>query len=157
MLDSIELPGSLYRTKARILAEVALEEGRLFAQLHARLRRTNDPQAYDFIRMSKEDRLYWQRRLQPAVKAYATAAGLPDTTAVQAAAYTLFDAWADSLQAGDRRRLLGLWHRGEACEIRLLRYMDGFRGYFQPKNEHPYRFDIPPGRETAAQTLLEPR
>ena len=38
-----------------------------------------------------------------------------------------------------------------------LRYMDGFRGYFQPKGEHPYRFNILPGRQAAAQALLESR
>ena len=157
LLDSVELPGSLYRTRARILAEVALEEGRLFSDLHVRLRRAGDPQAYDFIRMSAADRRYWRQRLQPAVAAYGTATGLADTTTVQAVAYAQFDTWADSLHALDQKRLRRLWHEGAACEIRLLRYMDGFRGYFQPKGEHPYRFDIPAERQTAARALLEPR
>lgn len=157
LLNSIELPGSLYRTRARILAEVALEEGRLFSDLHERLRREGDPQAYDFIRMSAADQSYWRQRLQPAVTAYGTTTGLPDTTTVQAAAYAQFDIWADSLHARDRKRLHGLWHEGAACEIRLLRYMDGFRGYFQPEGEHPYRFDIPVERQTAARALLDPQ
>ena len=64
------------------------------------------------------------------------------------------DAWQDSLYRSDLDRLRRLWQKGDACEIRLLRYMDGFRGYFQPKGEHPYSFEVPATRQEPALALL---
>jgi hypothetical protein len=154
LMHSIDLPLSTYRTQARIHAEVALEEGRLFSLLHHRLSTAQSPLAYDFIRMSATDQSDWRQRLEPLIAVYGSPEGTSDTTKVQGIAYKMMDTWADSLQRGDLDRLRHLWQSGAPCEIRLLRYMDGFRGYFQPKGEHPYRFDIAAKRQTAAQALL---
>lgn len=147
------LPDHTVDAKARIHAEIALDDGRLFPLLHRRLAVLQVARAWDFVRMSAPDQRQWRQRLRPLIAAYGHP-GRADSSAVARALNGQLDAWRDSLHAAERSRLKQLWDEGTACQIRLLRHMDGFRGYFQPAGEAALGFEVPPAKAIIAQRLL---
>ena len=155
LLAAIELRREAFRAHARIQAEIALEDGALFARLHRALLAAGSPEGWNFVRMSPEDQEYWRAYLAPLLSpaepdTASPSATVTDTTsALPRVCAGLLQAWEDSLYAADLRRLQQAWAGGEEMEIRLVRSMDRFTWYAVVGDDPPARFWLPAARVAA--------
>ena len=107
--------------RALVGAQMALEDGSLFYQLHKSLLAKDEPEAWTFLRMKEEDMAYWRQHLAPLLG--------PDPERVQsdagpiitAALAEVVQAWADSLRQGETKHLLTAWDGADGFELRLTR------------------------------------
>ena len=155
LLSHIQLPRDPFRVHAQIQAQIALEDGSLFQVLHGKLARINAPEAWIFVKMSAADQDYWRDYLERFL-AWSAAGFTPgfeefqDTTStLTGTCTTLLKTWEDSLYADELTLLQQAWAQGAEIEIRMVRNMDIFTGYFLMEDELPIRFTIPTDQVTA--------
>lgn len=147
LLSQIALPREGFEIHARIQFQLALEDGSLFPLLHSELRKIDVPLAWNFIKMSPQDRHYWHDQLLP----FSASADL-DSTALEQLQNTnpelvstcrnLLSAWEDTLYHAEIAHLQEQWRSGAERTIRLVRDIDLFSGYLIAPNTIPTRFTI---------------
>jgi len=153
LLAHVSLPRDPFQVHARIRAQLALEDGSLFPLLHQRLLAANSPRAWNFVRMSTEDRQYWHEHLDQ-ILAGPSGEGetsLEPTPEVVDVLQSLIRTWEDSLYAAEIQRLQQAWESSADFELRIVRNMDTFTGYAVAAGELPVRFTIPACRADAAR------
>lgn len=155
LLQHLTLPVDEIQLQAAVRARLALQEGTLYDELHRDLLTHNEPEAWDFVRMSKTDSAYWRHLLRPAL-----APGTPGATelsqqtpAVAAAVSRLLSGWRHALHQEEIERLRSFWEHGPDFQIRLVRNMNIFAGYAVPAGAPPMPFELPAGAVAAALDL----
>jgi len=143
LLAHIELPADGFQVHARIYAQTALEDGSLFPILHSHLFKVGAPEAWNFTRMSEEDKRSWQEKLRPLLSAHTNPNPLSEAPTISAALSTLVSDWSDSLQRAEINRLRTSWRQAPSFELRLVRNLDEFAGYALLADELPVRFVLP--------------
>ena len=130
--------------RALVGAQIALEDGSLFYQLHKCLLAKDEPEAWTFLKMKEEDMAYWRQHLAPLLG--------PDPERVQsdagpiitAALAEVVQAWADSLRQGETKHLLTAWDSADGFELRLTRTGD---------EDQFAAYALVPGQEATALVL----
>ena len=121
LLTQATVPDDASYLRALVGAQMALEDGSLFYQLHKSLLAKDEPEAWTFLRMQEEDMAYWRQHLAPLLG--------PDPERVQsdagpiitAALAEVVQARADSLRQGENKHLLTAWDSADGFELRLTR------------------------------------
>ena len=130
--------------RALVGAQIALEDGSLFYQLHKCLLAKDEPEAWTFLKMKEEDMAYWRQHLAPLLG--------PDPERVQSdagpvitvALAEVVQAWADSLRQGETKHLLTAWDSADGFELRLTRTGD---------EDQFAAYALVPGQEATALVL----
>ena len=130
--------------RALVGAQIALEDGSLFYQLHKCLLAKDEPEAWTFLKMKEEDMAYWRQHLAPLLG--------PDPERVQrdagpvitVALAEVVQAWADSLRQGETKHLLTAWDSADGFELRLTRTGD---------EDQFAAYALVPGQEATALVL----
>ena len=109
---------------ALIGAQIALEDGSLFYQLHKCLLAKDEPEAWTFLKMKEEDMAYWRQQLAPLLSADPESAQSDAGPIITAALAEVVQARADSLRQGENKSLLAAWDSADGFELRLTRTGD---------------------------------
>ena len=107
--------------RALIGAQIALEDGSLFYQLHKCLLAKDEPEAWTFLKMKEEDMAYWRQHLAPLLSADPERAQSDAGPIITAALAEVVQARADSLRQGENKHLLTAWDSADGFELRLTR------------------------------------
>ena len=143
LLARAELPADPLYIHALIGAQIALEDGALFTQLHRRLLALDAVEAWTFLRMDTDEKAYWRTLLDPYLQAASTAADLEVAPVVRQALGEIVQSRQDSLRRDEIDRLLRCWDTVSGFEIRLNRGADQFAGYALLPGELPTAFSLP--------------
>lgn len=142
LLTQAIVPDDASYLRALIGAQIALEDGTLFHQLHKWLLAKDEPEAWTFLKMQEEDVAYWREHLAPLLSADPDPAQSDAGPIITAALAQIVQARADSLRHGETAHLLAAWDGADGFELRLTRTGDQFAAYA-----------IMPGREATALVL----
>ena len=156
LLAHIQLPRDNFRLQAQIQAQIALEDGSIFPLLHRQLKKSNAPEAWNFVKMSPADQSHWQDYLGRFFLPYETTEPKTfeeQTSTMASACAELLQTWTDSLYVGELRRLQQSWAAGADLQIRLVRNLDTFSGYAIIADDPPIRFTLASDRLTAVPSL----
>ena len=129
LLTQAIVPDDASYLHALIGAQIALEDGSLFHQLHKWLRAKDEPEAWTFLKMKEEDMAYWREHLAPLLSADPDHAQSDAGPIITAALAQIVQARADSLRQGETTRLLAAWDGADGFELRLTRTGDQFAAY----------------------------
>ena len=69
LLTQATVPDHAPYLRALIGAQIAIEDGSLFYQLHKCLLAKDEPEAWTFLKMKEEDMAYWRQHLAPLLSA----------------------------------------------------------------------------------------
>ena len=130
--------------RALVGAQIALEDGSLFYQLHKCLLAKDEPEAWTFLKMREEDMAYWREHLAPLLGPDPERAQSDAGPIITAALAEVVQAQADSLRQGETKHLLTAWDSADGFELRLTRTgdQDQFAAYA-----------LVPGQEATALVL----
>ena len=142
LLTQAIVPDDASYLRALIDAQMALEDGSLFHQLHKGLLAKDEPEAWTFIKMKEEDMAYWRDHLAPLLSADPDHAQSDAGPIITAALAQIVQAQADALRQSEAERLLAAWDDADGFELRLTRTGDQFAAYA-----------LVPGREATALVL----
>jgi len=153
LLAHLSLAPEPFLIHARIQAQIALTDQSLFPLIYQRLRAIAAPEAWDFIRMSAEDRQYWQELIESLLAPLAdeNSALLGHAPLVAGVVQSLVQSWADSLLTAEIQRLQNAWESGPDFQLRIVRNMDAFIGYATTGSELSIALEFPAGQ---AEDLL---
>ena len=143
MTTRAELSADPLYIHALIGAQIALEDGALFTQLHRRLLALDAVEAWTFLRMDATEKAYWRAQLDPYLQAASTTADLEVAPVVSQALGEIVQSRQDSLRHDEIDRLLRCWDTVSGFEIRLNRGADQFAGYALLPGELPTAFSLP--------------
>ena len=129
LLTQAIVPGEESHLHALVSAQMALEDGSLFHQLHKWLLAKDEPEAWTFLKMKEEDMAYWREHLAPLLGPDPERAQSDAGPIITAALAQIVQARADSLRQGEVKRLLTAWDRADGFELRLTRAGDQFAAY----------------------------
>ena len=129
LLTQAIVPDDASYLRALIGAQMALEDGSLFHQLHKWLLAKDEPEAWTFIKMKEEDMAEWREYLAPLLSADPDPAQSDAGPIVTAALAQIVQARADSLRQGEIKHLLSAWDSADGFELRLTRTGDQFAAY----------------------------
>ena len=129
LLTQAIVPDDASYLHALIGAQIALEDGSLFHQLHKWLRAKDEPEAWTFLKMKEEDMAYWREHLAPLLSADPDHAQSDAGPIITAALAQVVQTRADSLRQGETTRLLAAWDGADGFELRLTRTGDQFAAY----------------------------
>ncbi len=110
--------------RALVGAQMALEDGSLFYQLHKSLLAKDEPEAWTFLRMKEEDMAYWRQHLAPLLGPDPERAQSDAGPVITAALAEVVQTRADSLRQGENKHLLTAWDSADGFELRLTRTGD---------------------------------
>ena len=142
LLTQASVPGDASYLRALIDAQMALEDGSLFHQLHKWLLAKDEPEAWTFIKMKEEDIAYWREHLAPLLSADPDRAQSDAGPIITAALAEIVQAQAESLRQHQTEHLLAAWDDADGFELRLTRTGDQFAAYA-----------LMPGQEATALVL----
>ena len=142
LLTQAIVPDDASYLRALIGAQMALEDGSLFHQLHKWLLAKDESEAWTFIKMKEEDMAYWREHLAPLLSADPERAQSDAGPIITAALVQIVQARADSLRQGETKHLLAAWDSADGFELRLTRTGDQFAAYA-----------VVPGHEATALVL----
>ena len=142
LLTQTIVPSDTAYLRALIGAQMALEDGSFFHQLHKWLLAKDEPEAWTFIKMKEEDMAYWREHLAPLLSADPERAQSDAGPIITAALAQIVQARADSLRQSETKRLLAAWDSADGFELRLTRTGDQFAAYA-----------VVPGHEATALVL----
>ena len=143
LLTQATVPGDAsYHLHALIGAQIALEDGSLFHQLHKWLLAKDEPEAWTFLKMQEEDMTYWRQHLAPLLSADPERAQSEAGPIITEALAQVVQARADSLRQSETKHLLAAWDSADGFELRLTRTGDQLAAYA-----------LVPGREATALLL----
>ena len=125
LLTQAIVPDDASYLRALIGAQMALEDGSLFYQLHKWLLAKDEPEAWTFLKMKEEDMAYWREHLAPLLSADPERAQSDAGPIITAALAQIVQARADLLRQGEAKRLLAAWDSADGFELRLTRTGDG--------------------------------
>ena len=129
LLTQAIVPDDASYLRALIGAQIALEDGSLFHQLHKWLLAKDEPEAWTFLKMQEEDIAYWRQHLAPLLSVDPDHALSDAGPIITAALAQIVQARADSLRQGETARLLAAWDGADGFELRLTRTGDQFAAY----------------------------
>ena len=130
LLTQAAVPGDAsYHLHALIGAQIALEDGSLFYQLHQRLLAKDEPEAWTFLKMKEEDMAYWRQHLAPLLGPDPERAQSDAGPIITEALAQIVQARADSLRQDETKHLLTAWDSADGFELRLTRTGDQFAAY----------------------------
>ena len=129
LLTQAIVPDDASYLRALIGAQMALEDGSLFHQLHKWLLAKDEPEAWTFIKMKEEDMAEWREYLAPLLSVDPDLAQSDAGPIVTAALTQIVQARADSLRQGEIKHLLAAWDSADGFELRLTRTGDQFAAY----------------------------
>ena len=130
--------------RALVGAQIALEDGSLFYQLHKCLLAKDEPEAWTFLRMQEEDMAYWREHLAPLLGPDPERAQSDAGPIITVALAEVVQAWADSLRQGETKHLLTAWDSADGFELRLTRTGD---------EDQFAAYALVPGQEATALVL----
>ena len=143
LLLQASMPADPLRIHALIGAQIALEDGALFPQLHRRLLALNAPEAWTFLRMDGEEQDFWRTHLSPLLETELDTLDFQVAPVVRRALQQIVQSWEDSLHRDEIDRLLKGWNGVDGFEIRLTRGADQFSAYALFPDEVPTPFSLP--------------
>ena len=129
LLTQAMVPDDASYLHALVSAQIALEDGSLFHQLHKWLLAKDEPEAWTFIKMKEEDMAEWREYLAPLLIAEPDPAQSDAGPIVTAALAGIIQARADSLRQSEVKHLLAAWDSADGFELRLTRTGDQFAAY----------------------------
>ena len=144
LLTQAAVPDHSSYLRALIGAQMALEDGSLFYQLHKCLLAKDEPEAWTFLKMKEEDAAYWRQHLAPLLSADPEHAQSDAGPIITAALAEVVQARADSLRQGETKHLLTAWDSADGFELRLTRTGD---------DDQFAAYAIVPGQEATALLL----
>lgn len=124
LLTQATVPDDSSYLRALVGAQIALEDGSLFYQLHKRLLAKDEPEAWTFLRMKEEDMAYWRQHLAPLLGPDPERAQSDAGPIITAALAEVVQTRADSLRQGETKHLLTAWDNADGFELRLTRTGD---------------------------------
>ena len=124
LLTQAIVPDDASYLHALIGAQIALEDGSLFHQLHKWLLAKDEPEAWTFLKMKEEDMAYWRQHLAPLLGADPERVQSHAGPIITAALAQIVQARADSLRQDETKRLLAAWDSADGFELRLTRTGD---------------------------------
>ncbi|MYI62002.1 MAG: hypothetical protein F4105_10105 [Gemmatimonadetes bacterium] len=130
--------------RALVGAQIALEDGSLFYQLHKCLLAKDEPEAWTFLKMKEEDMAYWREHLAPLLGPDPERAQSDAGPILTAALAEVVQARADSLRQGETKHLLTAWDSADGFELRLTRTGD---------EDQFAAYALVPGQEATALVL----
>ena len=130
--------------RALVGAQIALEDGSLFYQLHKCLLAKDEPEAWTFLKMKEEDMAYWRQHLAPLLGPDPERAQSDAGPIITAALAEVVQARADSLRQGETKHLLTAWDSADGFELRLTRTGD---------EDQFAAYALVPGQEATALVL----
>ena len=130
--------------RALVGAQIALEDGSLFHQLHKCLLAKDEPEAWTFLKMKEEDMAYWREHLAPLLGPDPERAQSDAGPIITAALAEVVQARADSLRQGETKHLLTAWDSADGFELRLTRTGD---------EDQFAAYALVPGQEATALVL----
>ena len=130
--------------RALVGAQIALEDGSLFYQLHKCLLAKDEPEAWTFLKMKEEDMAYWRQHLAPLLGPDPERVQSDAGPIIKAALAEVVQAWADSLRQGETKHLLTAWDSADGFELRLTRAGD---------EDQFAAYALVPGQEATALVL----
>ena len=144
LLTQATVPDDASYLRALVGAQIALEDGSLFYQLHKSLLAKDEPEAWTFLRMKEEDMAYWRQQLAPLLGPDPERAQSDAGPIITAALAEVVQARADSLRQGENKHLLTAWDSADGFELRLTRTGD---------EEQFAAYALVPGQEAIALLL----
>ena len=130
--------------RALVGAQIALEDGSLFYQLHKCLLAKDEPEAWTFLKMKEEDMAHWRQHLAPLLGPDPERVQSDAGPIIKAALAEVVQAWADSLRQGETKHLLTAWDSADGFELRLTRTGD---------EDQFAAYALVPGQEATALVL----
>ena len=144
LLTQAIVPGEESHLHALVSAQIALEDGSLFHQLHKWLLAKDEPEAWTFLKMKEEDMAYWREHLAPLLGPDPERAQSDAGPIITAALAQIVQARADSLRQGEVKHLLTAWDSADGFELRLTRAGD---------EDQFAAYALVPGQEATALVL----
>lgn len=129
LLTQASVPDDSHHLHALIGAQIALEDGSLFHQLHKWLLAKDEPEAWTFLKMKEEDIAYWREHLTPLLSTDPDHAQSDAGPIITEALAQIVQARADALRQGETGRLLVAWDSADGFELRLTRTGEQFAAY----------------------------
>ena len=129
LLTQAIVPGEESHLQAIVDAQMALEDGSLFHQLHKWLLAKDEPEAWTFLKMKEEDIAYWHQHLARLLSPTPEPAQSDAGPIITAALAQIVQARADSLRQSEVERLLAAWDSVDGFELRLTRTGGQFAAY----------------------------
>ncbi len=129
LLTQAIVPARESHLRALVNAQIALEDGSLFHQLHKDLLAKDEPEAWTFLKMKEEDVAYWREHLAPLLEPNPERAQSDAGPIITAALAEIVQAQADSLRQSETQRLLAAWDTTDGFELRLTHTGDQFAAY----------------------------
>lgn len=129
LLTQASVPDESHHLHALIGAQIALEDGSLFHQLHKWLLAKDEPEAWTFLKMKEEDIAYWREHLTPLLSTDPDHAQSDAGPIITEALAQIVQARADALRQGETGRLLVAWDSADGFELRLTRTGEQFAAY----------------------------
>ena len=124
LLTQAIVPDDDAHLHALVGAQIALEDGSLFHQLHKWLLAKDEPEAWTFLKMKEEDMAYWREHLAPLLGPNPERAQSDAGPIITSALAEVVQARADSLRQGATKHLLTAWDSADGFELRLTRTGD---------------------------------
>lgn len=144
LLTQAIVPDHGSHLRALVGAQIALEDGSLFYQLHKCLLAKDEPEAWTFLKMKEEDMAYWREHLAPLLGPDPEHAQSDAGPIITAALAEVVQARADSLRQGEVKRLFTAWDSADGFELRLTRTGD---------EDQFAAYALVPGQEATALVL----
>ena len=144
LLTQATVPDDASHLRSLVGAQMALEDGSLFYQLHKCLLAKDEPEAWTFLKMKEEDMAYWRQHLAPLLSAEPERAQSDAGPIITAALAEVVQARADSLRQSETKHLLTAWDSADGFELRLTRTGD---------QEQFAAYALVPGQEATALLL----
>lgn len=129
LLTQASIPSDALYLRALIGAQMALEDGSLFHQLHKWLLAKDEPEAWTFLRMKEEDMAYWRTHLAPLLSADPDPAQSDAGPVITAALAQIVQDQVASRHESETERLLAAWDSADGFELRLTRIGEQFAAY----------------------------
>jgi hypothetical protein len=144
LLEDVRLSRESFRTHAYVRAQIALDDGTIYPQLHAQLHKINSPEAWNFVKMSPEDEQHWRGMLRSYFSpsesgGVAAVSESPLAVACTAVVQNL----TESLYSAEVDRLQRTWRFGGEMQIRLAGRLEEFAGYIVLQNQPPVAVAFP--------------
>ena len=124
LLTQATVPDDASYLHSLIGAQMALEDGSLFYQLHKNLLAKDEPEAWTFLKMKEEDMAYWRQHLAPLLGPDPERTQSDAGPIITAALAEVVQARADSLRQSETKDLLAAWDSSDGFELRLTRTGD---------------------------------
>ncbi len=144
LLTQAIVPGEQAHLHALVSAQIALEDGSLFHQLHKWLLAKDEPEAWTFLKMKEQDIAYWREQLAPLLGPDPGHTPSDAGPIITAALAQIVQARADSLRQGAVKHLLAAWDSADGFELRLTRTGD---------EDQFAAYALVPGQEATALVL----